>query len=353
MEEGIGLYAHIPFCISRCGYCAFESRAGTPPPGFAEAMIKEAELLSPGRISTFHAGGGTPTLMEPRFWKAFLSMHDLSFCQEAAIETNPAALGTEGYRVLREAGFDRVSIGVQSFSEENLGFLGRAHSAEQAVEAVSHARRGGFTNISMDLIYGLPGQTLDQWRHDLKRALSLSPGHLSCYELTLEPGTRIGDAGAKASDPLNARMFMEAHDILAGEGFSHYEVSNYALPGMESRHNSAYWSRKPYAGVGPSAHGFTGTSRYWNTRDTNRYIGLLERGVLPREGEEAVTGEIALQEEIMLGLRTSRGVSLSLLPEEGVRMLVKRGWLETIGERAVPTPEGMLWSDWMARELTP
>ncbi len=291
--------------------------------------------------------------MKTGFWKELLGRMDLSGCEEAAIETNPAVLSGDGYSELLRAGFNRLSIGVQSFSPENLGFLGRIHTPEQAVESVKAARAAGFANISLDLIYGLPGRTEERWRRDLESALSLRPDHISCYELTLEPGTPIGERGRKASEGRCAGMFMAAHEILSREGFRHYEVSNYALPGFESLHNSAYWSRRPYTGAGPSAHGFTGAVRYWNTPDTARYIGLLERNSLPREGEEEITPAKALREEVMLGLRTSRGVSLSLLPEEGVRMLVKRGWLEIIGERAVPTPEGMLWSDWMARELTP
>lgn len=352
MEEGIGLYVHIPFCLSKCGYCAFESRAGAPSREFGEAVLREIQLISPGRIATFHAGGGTPTLMGTRFWKTLLERIDLSACIEAAIETNPAVLDAADYRNLMEAGFGRISIGVQSFSDENLAFLGRTHSSEQAVEAVRRARTGGFRNVSLDLIYGLPGQTLDDWRLDVQRALSLAPEHISCYELTLEPGTRIGSAGSKASDSLNALMFMETHRILAAEGYLHYEVSNFALPGMESNHNRAYWERRPYAGIGPSAHGFTGTTRYWNTRDTSKYMSLIGSGSLPREGEEDITPGMALLEEMMLGLRTSRGVRAEILSVEGVERLVRRGWLEHAGGRVVPTPEGMLWSDGMARELS-
>jgi len=352
VEEGIGLYIHIPFCLARCGYCAFTSSPGLPGPEFREGVEREIGLLLPGRIRTLHAGGGTPTLMGTAFWRNMLKRLDLSQCIETAIETNPAVLGKEGYAELREAGFDRISIGVQSFREDNLKWLGRVHTSRQAGEAVESAKAGGFTNVSIDLIYGLPGQTMESWRHDLERAVRLEPDHLSCYELTLEPGTRIGDAGNKAGDALSADMFMETHDILTGAGFHHYEVSNYARPGRESRHNQAYWERRPYHGAGPSAHGFTGTKRYWNTRDTVRYLNLLAQGILPREGEEEITQAMAEREEVLLGLRTSRGVRADILPERTVNRLIEAGRLQRSGTMVAPTPGGMLWVDGMADELT-
>jgi oxygen-independent coproporphyrinogen-3 oxidase len=352
VEEGIGLYIHIPFCLARCGYCGFTSSPGRPDQQFQKAIIREIALLPPGRIRTIHAGGGTPTLMGTTFWRNLLSSLDLSQCIETAIETNPAVLKNSEYGELREAGFDRISIGVQSFNDERLKWLGRVHTSRQAGEAVESAKAGGFQNISLDLIYGLPGQTMAGWQSDLERALRLEPAHLSCYELTLEPGTRIGDAGRKACESLSADMFMETHKKLTGEGFHHYEVSNYARNGRESRHNQAYWERRPYHGAGPSAHGFTGTTRYWNTRDTARYISLLEQGTLPREGEEGITQTMALREEIMLGLRTSRGVRAGILPEKTVKRLIEAGRLQRMGTMVAPTPEGMLWADGMADELT-
>jgi oxygen-independent coproporphyrinogen-3 oxidase len=290
--------------------------------------------------------------MGTAFWQDMLKSLDLSHCIETAIETNPAVLANREYGELREAGFDRISIGVQSFSEDNLKWLGRVHTSRQAGEAVVFAREGGFDNISMDLIYGLPGQNMESWRRDLDKAIRLEPDHLSCYELTLEPGTRIGDAGSKACEPLSADMFMETHRTLTGAGFNHYEVSNYARPGRESRHNQAYWERIPCIGAGPSAHGFTGTARYWNTRDTELYIEQTQRGVLPREGWETITPAQAIREEIMLGLRTSRGVRTGILPDEAVNRLIEAGRLQRNGAMVSPTPEGMLWADGMADELT-
>lgn len=352
MEEGIGLYIHIPFCLARCGYCGFTSSTGLPGPKFHKAIKREIALLSPGRIRTLHAGGGTPTLMGTAFWQDMLKFLDLSRCIEATIETNPAVLTTKGYSELRKAGFNRISIGIQSFSEDNLKWLGRVHTSRQAEEAVESAKAGGFTNVSIDLIYGLLGQNIESWRRDLEMAIQLEPDHMSCYELTLEPGTRIGDAGMKASESLSADMLMETHRTLTSAGFNHYEVSNYARPGRESRHNQAYWERRPYLGAGPSAHGFTGTTRYWNTRDTVRYISLLDNGNLPREGEEEITQAMSDREEIMLGLRTSRGARADILPEDVVNRLVRAGRLQRNGEMVAPTPEGMLWADGMACELT-
>lgn len=352
MEEGIGLYIHIPFCLAKCGYCGFTSAPGLPGPEFRHALSNEIRLLSPGRIRTLHAGGGTPTLLGTAFWRNMLKSLDLSRCIETAIETNPAVLTNSEYGELREAGFDRISIGVQSLNDDDLKWLGRVHTSRQAEEAVESAKAGGFKNISIDLIYGLSGQTIERWRIDLEKALQLEPDHISCYELTLEPGTRIGDAGRKAREELSADMFMETHDILTGAGFHHYEVSNYARPGKESKHNQAYWERRPYHGAGPSAHGFTGTTRYWNTKDTDLYIGQTVNGILPRQGWETVTKDQAIREEVMLGLRTSRGVRADILPEETVNRLIEAGRLKRDGAMVAPTPEGMLWADGMACELT-
>jgi oxygen-independent coproporphyrinogen-3 oxidase len=352
VAEGIGLYIHIPFCLAKCGYCGFASSPGLPGPEFRQALKNEIRLLSPGRIRTLHAGGGTPTLMGTAFWRELLASLDLSHCIEAAVETNPAVLGEEGYAELGKAGFDRISIGVQSFSEDNLRWLGRVHTSRQAEEAVESAKAGGFKNISIDLIYGLPGQNMENWSFDLEKALQLETDHISCYELTLEPGTRIGDAGSRAIESLSADMFMKTHDTLTGAGFHHYEVSNYARPGQESKHNQAYWERRPYHGAGPSAHGFTGTERYWNTPDTGLYIEQVNRGNLPRSGNEFITPAQAVREEIMLGLRTSRGVRTAILPEKTVNRLIEAGRLKRNGETVSPTPEGMLWADGMACELT-
>ncbi len=352
MEEGLGLYIHIPFCLAKCGYCGFTSSPGLPGHQFHKAINREISLLSPGKIRTLHAGGGTPTLMGTAFWQELLKNLDHANCIETAIETNPAVLSREGYTELREAGFDRISIGVQSFNDENLRWLGRVHTSLQAEEAVHSAKAGGFANLSIDLIYGLPGQGMEEWRLDLEQAIRLEPEHISCYELTLEPGTRIGDAGNKVCDSLTAEMFMETHRTLTGAGFHHYEVSNYARPGRESRHNQAYWERRPYHGAGPSAHGFTGTTRYWNTKDTGLYIEQTQRGVLPRQGWETITKDQAIREEVMLGLRTSRGVRAGILPEKVVDRLVEAGRLQRNGAMVSPTPEGMLWADGMADELT-
>ncbi len=351
MEEGLGLYIHIPYCLSKCPYCAFASRPEPPPPEFAAGLLRELVLAAPNKPATVHAGGGTPTLMGGAFWQTLLAGLDLSRCTEATIETNPAVLTLEGYRELRQAGFDRISIGAQSFSDGNLRRLGRVHTSGQALDAVALARTGGFENISIDLIYGLPGQTRRLWAGDLDTALSLSPKHISCYELTLEKGTPMGDAGRKASDSQGAAMFMMAHARLTEAGYTHYEVSNYALPGWESKHNQSYWERRPYIGAGPSAHGFTGTERYWNTPDTGRYLQLIEKGVLPRDGREFITAADALREEIMLGLRTLKGTRASVLPPPVVDKFAGYGWLERRGTMVVPTPEGMLWADGMAAEL--
>lgn len=353
MEEGIGLYIHVPYCLSRCRYCGFASSQGEPSRDFARALLKEIKLLSTRRIKTLYAGGGTPTLMGPDFWRSALERIRLEVPAEVTIETNPALPGAGRYRALIEAGFNRISIGIQSFLGKNLGFLGRAHTGEQGEASVRAAAAEGFENISLDLIYGLPEQSGSAWRSDLERALKLEPAHISCYELTLEPGTPVGDSGRKASEARCARMFGMAHHILTREGYIHYEVSNYALPGRESAHNLAYWNRTPYAGVGPSAHGFTRGERYWNTPDTDTYIELMTAGASARAGSEVISAEKALTEEVMLGLRTIRGVPERILPAHRVEDLVGKGMLIRRDGMVAPTLKGMLWADYLAGELSP
>jgi len=362
-----GLYVHVPFCLRKCGYCSFCSRV--PLSGemerFGAALITEMGMkVHDSSVSTLYAGGGTPTLMPPGFWRSFMdrlrSLADLSRLREVTIETNPAAADGTGLEELREAGFDRLSIGMQSFIPAELETLGRLHSAEQAVVTFHAARAAGFSNVGLDLIYGIPGQTMDCWSESLRKAVLLAPEHISCYQLSLEEGTPMYARVSRGElcmppEDLCADMYFKADGLLTDSGYLHYEVSNYAL-GVRSvaLHNSAYWDRSPYVGLGPSAHGFDGdVTRNWNLRDPDAYAASLEEGRLPEEGREELTPRDAALEMLMLGLRMIAGVDLDAvrsLPGVGIDPLhlsrmVSSGRVVQEGAKLLPTPLGMLFAD--------
>jgi oxygen-independent coproporphyrinogen III oxidase len=362
-----GLYVHVPFCLRKCGYCSFHSTvpASGETERFGRALLAEMERRVRGAaVSTLYAGGGTPTLMPPGFWAEFMgrlrSLADLSRLREATIETNPAATARPRLEELREAGFDRLSIGVQSFLPAELETLGRIHTAQQAMETLRAARAAGFSNIGLDLIYGIPGQTMQSWRESLNIAGSLAPEHISCYQLSLERGTPMfarvsrGEL-SQPSEDLCAEMYFVADRLLAASGYLHYEISNYALGDTAAAlHNSSYWDRSPYIGLGPSAHGFDGSRlRSWNTPETGKYMTAIEAGRLPDGDREELTPHDAALEMLMLGLRMSAGVDLEAvraLPGVEIDLsyasqMVRGGKATFDGRKLLPTPLGMFFAD--------
>jgi oxygen-independent coproporphyrinogen-3 oxidase len=265
-------------------------------------------------------------------------------------------------RFLKELGINRVSVGIQSFDDRDLTFLGRRHSAENAKKALSILRWAGFENIGMDLICGMPGQGLDDWRGTLNETSDFMPEHLSCYLLSIEKGTlfwRLLEKGIIREMPqaLQRRFFLFTSDFLAQRGYTHYEVSNFARDGrFRSRHNSKYWAHEIYFGLGPSAHSFDGVRRWWNVRSIRRYISGLEKGLLPVEGSETISPEKRRLESICLGARTAEGFPLaSIAPcreaERSLKLFNERGLLHIINERAVPTEKGFLMADHIAASL--
>jgi oxygen-independent coproporphyrinogen-3 oxidase len=356
-SEGIGLYVHVPYCLKKCSYCAFASiRKPDDISGMCTAL--HAEFLERTRhgkhtFRTFYAGGGTPTLLPPEFWERFIGKVRSPYLKEVTIESNPAVLDDRGYSTLLLAGFNRISLGVQSFSDAALKRLGRVHSADQARDSLKLIRKTGFTNISTDLIYGFPDQTLRQQRQDLEEILTFMPSHISLYELTLEKGTPMGEAGKKATEELCVDMYHQAHELLTGNGYRHYEVSSYALEDkFVSQHNSAYWNRIPYMGIGPSAHSFDGTRRTWNHGDAVRYETAVIRGESPEESGEDLTGENGAHEVLALGFRHSGGVDLDKLRELGFALdpekILETGMVTRIGNRLIPDEKGMLFADSLA-----
>ncbi len=328
-EKIPGLYIHIPFCLSKCPYCDFYSSTSiSAVPDFLDALCKEMEMYSTrfNPFDTVYIGGGTPSLLSPQQLKNILIKvkedFNLLSNTEITIETNPADLNRSFLESMRESGINRINIGVQSFDEKVLDFLGRRHSVKQSISSIGDSRKAGFYNIGLDLIYGIPGQDIDSWLDNLKQAVAFSPEHISCYQLTLEAKTPLGiraQAGAFPipGEALQHEFFIKTSQFLEGAGYLHYEVSNFSR-GKEhtSRHNQKYWDHSPYLGLGPAAHSFQSNQRWWNHRSLDQYLAAINAGNLPVEETETLTVEQLRLEALSLGLRTRKGISLQDFQKE-------------------------------------
>jgi oxygen-independent coproporphyrinogen III oxidase len=322
------LYIHIPFCQRKCPYCAFVSQQGSPEEidQFVNLLMSEMRLarqeyspLQP--LDSVFLGGGTPSLLQPNQVGRVLKLADelfgLTDKAEITLETNPGTIDQRKLEGFRLAGVNRLSIGVQSFDDRMLAVLGRIHTMQQADDAVKAARMAGFDNIGIDLIHALPGQTMEMWRDDLRHALELAPEHLSVYGLTIEEDTpfaeRYTDDEGIPGEDLSADMFETADTVLKSAGYEHYEIANYARPGFRARHNSGYWKRDSYLGLGPGAHSFLRSSeygiRFGNTSDLDEYAAAITRGELPRRDRVELSREDSMAEFMFLGLRMSDGVT--------------------------------------------
>lgn len=321
-----GIYIHIPICKSRCIYCDFYSTTATDKQqDLANALIQEMELrkdyLCGQTISTIYFGGGTPSIMRinqiSNVIKSIRICCNLSQKPEITLEANPDDLNNAYLKELRTIGINRLSIGIQSFNDRILKFINRRHNAQQAISAVKNAQEAGFGNISIDLIYGFPGQSTEMWKQELATALNLHVQHISAYGLTYEEGTVLQQkAAAGTIKPTEDEQMNEMYDILVdtlqAAGYEQYEVSNFALPGFRSAHNSAYWNGTPYLGLGPAAHSFDGTARQWNINSLTGYIHAIRQGKTCFENE-TLTTENRYNEYVMLSLRTVAGIDLQLL----------------------------------------
>jgi len=319
-----GLYVHIPFCRRKCPYCDFYSRTDLAAlPAFLDALAQELSLRADDALAvdTVYFGGGTPSLCPPEAVGEILarakSCFDLGESAEITLEANPGTLDADTLKALRAVGVNRLNLGIQSFREAGLRFLGRIHNRDQALAAIARARAAGFDNLGLDLIYGLPGQSLADWRSDLDQALAWRPEHLSCYILTFAPGTPMtGDLEAGRLRPPEedrvAALFEATADLLTGAGYGHYEISNYArTPERRSRHNLKYWRFAPYLGFGPGAHSYRDGVRSWNRADLGRYLQRLAEGQPPAGGREVLTAEQQVLEALLLGLRLKEGFSIA------------------------------------------
>ncbi len=319
-----GIYIHIPFCVRKCVYCDFYSETNiSVEDDFTESLIKEIGLTSSGdkqKIDTVYFGGGTPSAISAGNIKRILDgvtgYYDVQKNAEITIEVNPGTMSINKLEEYKKTGINRLNIGVQSFNDENLKFLGRIHSAEEAHLFIEQAKKTGFDNIGIDLIYGIPGQSVDTWLEDLKTAVKIKPKHLSCYSLTYEEGTplyRLYEDGSitPADETLSAALFDKTISFLESNGFIHYEISNFATSlKTRSRHNMKYWDFVSYSGFGPSAHSFDAGNgkRSWNISNVYQYMEHLKENCLPVEEEEYLSKEQKMTEAVFLGLRKTDGI---------------------------------------------
>jgi oxygen-independent coproporphyrinogen-3 oxidase len=319
----LGLYVHVPFCKGKCPYCDFHSvHAPERVPVFLENLGRESELWTGamGPFDSLYIGGGTPSALSPQQLTGLLSsirrQHNFKAETEVTVELNPADVDAGLLASLRQAGVNRLSLGVQSFDDDELRLLGRRHDGAGARRAIETIREAGFAALGMDLIHGLPGSDLRRWSKNLEQALGFHPEHLSCYALTVAPDTPFGRMQREGTlvipdENTNAALFLETSRILAEAGYDHYEVSNFARnPKLRSRHNQKYWRRVAYLGLGPAAHSYDGRKRWWNLRDLGAYDRALSAGRRPVEDFEEIDPEQARLEELSLGMRTSDGVDL-------------------------------------------
>lgn len=371
-HDGPGLYIHIPFCRTKCHYCAFYSETALElVPAYLAALGKEIDhyRLDFSKFDTIYIGGGTPSVLSESNIAGLLEMITRRFTiaadAEITWEANPADINRPQLESLRRLGINRLNIGVQSFDDNILQFLGRRHNRSQAIEALTAVRDAGFGNLGLDLIYGVPGQGIPSWLETLRLAVSLEPAHISCYQLSVEPETTFGIRQSRGELALTdgeglADFFFQTSLALEESGYLHYEVSNFASDENSfSRHNQKYWNHTPYLGLGPAAHSFLGNKRWWNQRDLALYISEWEGAVPPQAAAEWLTRDQLRLESLFLGLRTNKGIQLhefrqrygcDLLAEKDtvIAQLIERGMLEKTFDCLRPTLKGMAVADSLA-----
>lgn len=370
-----GLYVHIPFCARRCPYCDFAVSVNTRETfraSYVAALQKELSLAlktTSAPLQTVFFGGGTPTELSATTLGEILApvLRHLALGAEVSLEANPENLDFTYLQTLRAAGFNRLSLGAQSFDSRELDVLGRAHDGAHIEAVVENARQAGWENISLDLIYGAPGTSLTVWKETLERATGLNIQHISAYSLTIESGTAFGRAVrhgdfAAPEDDFLGELMEQAEQLLGQAGFERYEVSNWAQPGFESRHNLNYWRGGDYLGVGCGAHGHSRGHRFWNQRDAKSYIKGIETEGSARAGEEFLTPRERAIELVALGLRCRDGFSLEEVSRTGqfdaraalngkLSSFVSAGTLYETNGRILPAPQSLAVADGVAARL--
>ena len=318
-----GLYIHIPFCKQKCNYCDFASFAGqeTRIDDYLGALAHEAALYKGVACGTLYVGGGTPSLLAEHQLRRLHKIICKNFAPvssfiESTFEANPESLTPSKIALLRQLGFNRLSMGLQSFNEAELKVLGRIHNAAQFSQAYQAARAGGFENINVDLIAGLPTQTQDSFLQSLHRLIALRPEHISVYGLQIEEGTPFFEQGVVCDQLLMRTMLEQAEDVLSRAGYEHYEISNYALPGKRAKHNTNYWQNGEYVGLGSAAASYRNGTRRQNTSSLAEYIDCMESGKTPIAFSEQLTGKAKQGETLMLAFRQLDGVELTPLQKQ-------------------------------------
>jgi putative oxygen-independent coproporphyrinogen III oxidase len=365
--ETAGLYVHVPFCLTRCGYCDFNAYAGLDhlASRYIAALLREAELVAPAwegvEVTTVFLGGGTPTTLPAADLRGLLerlrAVLDVAPDAEVTVEANPDTVDEAKLEGLLEAGLGRLSIGAQSFDPSVLAALERVHQPRSVRRAFRAARAAGYANVNLDLIYGAAEESLASWERTLEETVALGPEHVSAYALTIEPATPLGrkvERGlAPAPDPdLQADMFEAACRVLGEAGYRHYEVSNWARPGYECRHNLGYWERRRYVGLGAGAHGYRDGRRWWNVRPPEEYLRLVEAGELPVGGSEELEPADAYLEEVFLRLRILQGIPAGWIDDGREEPYVESGLLRRDDGHLVPTERGMLLLNELVLGLT-
>lgn len=384
----LGIYVQVPFCQTKCTYCNFHTGvvSATRFAPYASAVCREIaehgvryeragvvlpDTLAGALVDTVYFGGGTPSLLDPAHLRDILDTLRKTFnCgfEEVTLEADPETIEPEKATAWVAAGINRVSFGMQSFSDVELKAAGRMHRRADVYRAVPLLRAAGIGNISFDLIAGLPHQTAESWEQSLDELIALSPEHVSIYLLEIDEGSRLGlevlqsgnrySAGAVPTDDEMADFYERARVLLGGAGYHHYEISNWAKPGFEARHNLKYWRREPYLGFGAGAHSFSGTERWANAHDAADYVDAIEAGGLPVEQHETLTPERALEEELFLGLRQLDGIDVGRIEKQyGVRLsgrfdpLAASGLVERSGSQVRLAPSRLSVSNEVFVEL--
>ena len=362
------VYLHVPFCARRCSYCDFSIAVRREVPVDEYLAALDAELRTrfadapPEEVDTIYLGGGTPSRLGGEGVVRALDLVRRHFRPaadaEITIEANPEDINVEAARQWRGGDVNRLSIGGQSFDDRVLTWMHRTHDSQAIAVAVQCAREAGITNLSLDLIFALPDALERNFKNDVERLLELAPDHVSLYGLTIEPKTPLGRwvaGGVTVEQPEEGYEadFLDAHRLLAGAGFEHYEVSNYGLPGRRARHNAAYWSGVPYVGLGPAAHGFDGNTRRWNARHYAKWRDVSMAGVDPCEGDEVLTTGNRIAEQVYLGMRSDAGLAVQPGERDLIQRWVDAGWAVVASDNVLRcTPDGWLRLDALAAALT-
>ncbi len=369
-----GVYIHVPFCKQACHYCDFHfSTSSTYKDELVQALLKEIELqkdfLSSETIETIYFGGGTPSLLTSEEVNLIIdkitSIHIVSAVAEISLEANPDDLNIEKLKSLKQTPLNRFSIGIQSFFDDDLTWMNRVHRAAEAETSVKRSQDAGFENITIDLIYGYPLLTDAKWTHNLNKVFELQVPHVSAYSMTVEPRTALASfikkkKQAAMSDEQSAGQFIQLMDAMQSNGFEHYEISNFCLPGNYSRHNTNYWKGVKYLGIGPSAHSYNSEMRQWNVANNSKYIQDINKNKIPAE-TEILTETNRLNEYILTSLRTMWGLDLdqlNLIAAGSAALLLKetiiffeREWITQRDQTIYLSPKGKLYADHIASAL--